>query len=97
MGLLTGMEKGNRHSIQGQMCRKITSPFFGTLGVIDCSYLEVRKATVMMRIINLGPWVFYIEESLSLTSIRRESGFIFSRIKKEWQDFAKLQWSRELS
>ena len=35
MGLLKGMENEKRHSIQGHMCRKITSPFFGTLGVID--------------------------------------------------------------
>ena len=35
MGLLTGMEKEKRHSIQGQMCRKITWPFLGILGVIE--------------------------------------------------------------
>ncbi len=49
---MTGMEKGRRHSIQEQMCRKNNESVFGTLGVIDCSdvfYLAVVDAEKLIR------------------------------------------------
>lgn len=49
-----------------------------------------------MRIINLGPWVFNIEGKSQFDEHKVGKWMYFSRIKKEWQGYAKLQWSREL-
>lgn len=49
-----------------------------------------------MRIVNLRPWVFYIEGKPQFDEHKVGKWMYFSRIKRVWQGFAKLQWSMEV-
>lgn len=49
-----------------------------------------------MRIINLGPWVFYIEGKPQFDEHKVGKWMCFFKDKREWQGFAKPQWIREL-
>ena len=58
--------------------------------------LEERKEAVIMRIINLGPWVFYIEGKPQFEEHKVGKWMYFFKDKERVAGFAKLQWSRGL-